>query len=244
MRRWLWALCTLVAFAACDEPKAKEPEMTRSTSKVPADLRAEILAQVKPFAGHPEYAVDDPDLVDPCIGDRAPTSAERADFIHDAVVCIQNALDKPDGLARIAKRVAERYANPKITRAGDVVTIDAGVVAGKLHLNRTAVEVWQTDNLDAGEWATAEVVKFLKLGMAKFPGAKTYVARCEIPRRGGAPEWTYSYDRAEDRIRVWAKSDPNAVYVSETLGGDPAHAKTLQAVRLKRENVEQPPPWR
>lgn len=227
------------------------PQAT-STSLSPAELgalRTEVLARVRPFAGRSDYAVTDPDVVDPCITERIhalglPAPGERDAFVTNAAVCVENALRTPEGLARVARRVAERYDHPVITREGDVVTIDAGVVAGKLHVYRGAIEVYDTPRIDVGQWATAEVVRFLQQGIARYPDARTYVAKVEIPHANTAPEWRYSYDREEDRIRVTARSKPDTVYVSETLGGNVAQTRSLLMTALRAEKLEKTPPWR
>jgi hypothetical protein len=255
MRRWLLPLYAAAVMCACEESKAKEDTpMTQGKAPTTAELaqlRTEVLAAVKPFGGHPEYAVDDPEVVDPCIadrmrglGDRMPTASERASFVRDAAVCVQNRLTEPDGLARVAKRIEARYRNPVITRDGDRVTIDAGVVAGKLHVHRAGVEVFDTDLVDMGEWATTEVVRFLKLAIARYPDARVYVARVEIPAQGKAPELLYVFDRSEDRIRVTSQRWPKRSYVTEKLGGDVGSAQSLLTARLHGENVEAAPPWR
>lgn len=228
------------------------PQAT-STSPGPAELaalRTEVLARVRPFAGRSEYAVTDPDVVDPCITERIhalgmPGPGERAAFVTNAAVCVENALRTPEGLERVARRVAERYEHPVITREGDVVTIDAGVVAGKLHIIRGAVEVWDTPRIDVGQWATSEVVRFLQQGISRYPDARTYIAKVEIPRAvSTTPEWRYSYDREEDRIRVASRSQPDTVYVSETLRGNVAHSGSLLMTALRAEKLEKTPPWR
>jgi len=240
--------------ASCNESPTQKTPMTQGfapSSEQLAQLRGEVLAQLKPFAGRAEYAVTDPDIVDPCIadrlrglGDRMPTASERADFVRNAVISVENALRQPDGLARVAKRIAERYEHPAITRDGDQVTIDVGIVAGKLHIAGGQIEVFDTDSIDMGQWSTPEVVRFLKMGITRFPGAQTYTAHIEIPRRATAPEWSYVYDRGEDRIRVYGRSQPGVVYVTGRLGGDVGAVKSLRMTELRQEKADPPPSWR
>ena len=74
-----------------------------------AALRAEVIAQVAPPAGRPEYAETDPAFVDPFVraavdaraGGGVPASGRtRADVVYSASSGLQAALATPEGLAR------------------------------------------------------------------------------------------------------------------------------------------------
>ncbi len=199
----------------------------------PDQLRGDVIAAVPPPFGRAEYAVTDPDFIDPCITEAIRTSRDRKSAVADAVLRVQTKLATPDGLARIAKRVEQRYQHPVITRDGDRVTIDAGVIAAPLNVFRAELVVDDSPNIDRGEWATAEVVKFLKLGMAQ--DAASYRAVVQIPRRSLGPEWVYVYDRRADRIEVANGGRMGVSYVTEKLGGDPAHAASLHSSKLTAE---------
>lgn len=262
MPRWISALIAATTLGGCEVGKRvdnKQDVATMTTTPTRpiaspeqmAKLREEVLAANKPFMDHPEYAVTDPAIVDPCItdalhrlGDRMPSAAERADVIRDAEATLFNKLDEPEGLDRIAKLIAERYAHPTIRRAGDVVKIDAGVVAGTLQVFRGVTQIDQSPNLANGQWTTAEVVRFLELGMARFPDAKTYVAHVQIPKRSARPDWTYVFDRQDDRIWVYAEELGRNAYVSGKLGGAPGSVKSLSTFDLTRQDAPNPLPWR
>jgi hypothetical protein len=226
MRRWIWAVC---AIAAC---APKEAAMKGSAD----DIRGDVLALVQPFAGRADYAVTDPSFVDPVIADTIKQLGERASrdqVVQAAATFVSSKLSQPEGRARLTKLVADRYAHPVITRDGNRVTIDVGVVAAPIGVYRAQLVVDSSPNVDRGEWATAEVVRNLKLAMARFPDASSYEAVVLIPQRSHRPEWRYSYDRDRDQLRVVPPDSPNTVYVSEKLGGDLANLRSAHSSALR-----------
>jgi hypothetical protein len=165
-----------------------------------------------------------------------PAAGERADVIRGAQMCVSNKLTTPDGLARLGKLVAARYAHPVITRQGDHVIVDAGVVAGTLTVFRGTIQIDDSPYVVRGEWAASEVVRFLELGMAQVPDAATYEAKVLIPKRSLRPEWRYTYDRADDRIRAESENRGSAVYVTEKLGGDLGRVRSLHTSDLAHDD--------
>ena len=112
---------------------------TPATTLTPAqlaELRTAVIAG-STLLDHPELTPTDPAIVDRFVvenleeGKFPATPKEREDYLWRATTGLTNWLrHKEDGLAYITQRVAERYAQPVITRDGEVVRIDAGVVAG------------------------------------------------------------------------------------------------------------------
>jgi hypothetical protein len=219
--------CWLVCLAACTSATPPARPLTVD------ELRAEVLSQVKPFADRPEYAVTDPAFIDPCIAAAIQEGGERDWVVRSAVMKVGNKLAQPDGLARIEKLVADRYAHPVITQDGQRVTIDAGVIAGKLHVFRGSMEIDTSPALDRGEWATTEIVRFLKLGIAKYPDATEYDALVTIPATSKRPDWRYAYDRPEGTIRISQKDWRAPVFVTENLGPDLTQIKSLNTSGMK-----------
>ncbi len=200
------------------------------------DMRGDVLARVQPFAGRADYAVTDPSFVDPVIVDTMKQLGDRASrdqIVQAAATFVSSKLSQPEGLERLTRLVADRYAHPAITRNGNRVTIDVGVVAAPVVVFRAQLVVDSSPNLDRGEWATAEVVRHLKLAMARFPDATSYEAVVLIPARSHRPEWRYIYDRDRDQLRVTPPDPPNTVYVSEKLGGDPANLRSAHTSALR-----------
>jgi hypothetical protein len=249
MRPWIWGVLAAGAawgvwLSTRDAPPA--PADARPlTDAERAELRPQVLAAATPFPGRPAYADADPALVDACIAeadaaDRRPTDDRRghvAEVIRRAAASVRRKLVEPAGLARLTAAVAARYDHPTITREGDAVTVDAGVVRGPLSEFRNAMTVSDSAYVVQGQWATTEAIRFLQLGVARHPDARTVRAEVWIPRRSISPEWRYVYDRGEDRIRVYARDRPDAVYVSAPLGGDAAHARSLATTDLEQQTL-------
>jgi hypothetical protein len=249
MRSHTWIAIAFVALGAC-EVRKQDLSATGSgsdhtmTTSPPSNLgsadrtrlRAEVLAAVSPPFDRPEYLVTDPAFVDPCIDDALAHQKSHADVVTDARMCVSNKLFTPDGLARIAALVADRYDHPTITRTGDVVVIDVGVAKATFMSFRAKIIIEKSPVLDNGDWVTPEVVRVLKLGIAAHPDAHTYRATLRIPRQSGTPMWTYAYDRAADQLQVSSDDMINQVYVTETLGGSLDHLKSASRFSMKTQS--------
>lgn len=222
MRRWVGSallLTCLGVLAAGSEVSKREPgdgtsatasaTATASAVNIPPRLREDVIAAVKPF-GRGDYAPKDPAFLDPCIADAityTATGSEKYDErVTSAASCVMRKL-RSDATGRevLGKIIAARYAAPVITRTGDVVRIDLGQVAGEVKdygSLRVVTELW-----DAGGLVAPEVVKHLKLGMEKEPGAERYQveAQNEVPRGRTAVTalHTYVYRRSKKRIEVY-----------------------------------------
>lgn len=252
------ACLAIVPLASCEvrERAPAEPaqgsavtEPTPSTALTAAqrsELRTAAVAKVRPFQGRPEYAVADPELVDPCVDGavaklgHAPAAGELDGVLESARICLERKLSETDGLARLSAKIQARYLAPVITRSGDVVHVDVGVVSGSILAMRAKAEIARSPFLERGEWMATEVVKHLQLGIAQHPDAASYQAEVEIPRKWGAPEWTYVYDRADDRIRVYSPEVSGEAYVTGKLGGNLAAAGSLHTSGLTREKSAAP----
>jgi hypothetical protein len=205
------------------------------------DLRANVLKDVKPFTDRPEYAVTDPAFIDPCIAEAIQQGGERDWVVRAAVMKVGNKLRTPEGLARIEKLIAERYQHPIITQDGARVTVDAGVIAGKLHDFRGGLEIDTSPFLDRGEWTTAEVVRFLQLGLAKAPEAAEVDAVVLIPVHGKYPDWRYRYERQKGTVRISQKDWRAPVFVVEGVGPDLGQVKSLHSTGQKVDETKRSP---
>src|SRR5262249_23758770 len=118
---------------------------------------------------------------------------------------------------------AAHYANPEITRKGDVVLVDVGVVAGKIQksLRGGAVYVGDSPYLDNGRWKTTEVAKYFQLGIAKYPDASEYDLTCVVPAPSESrPDWKYAYLPKQQLVRITQKEFRSATYVVRNVGPD------------------------
>ncbi len=216
-----------------EDPPTKEPAMTTTpplpaTTLTPAqltELRAAVIENSTLFE-RPELTPTDPAVVDRFViealdeGKYPAKPSERDYFMQQGRTRLTNWLSfDPEGLAYLTKRVEERYAHPVITREGDAVTIDAGVVPGKISVWKARLQVMKSPLIDRGELVTAEVVRLLGLGMTQHPDARTYRLEVHIPASGAKPLWIYVYDRGQDVIRLYSDNWINAHYVTGPLGG-------------------------
>jgi hypothetical protein len=211
MRTSGWGALTVLAMTACRETAttvATGDAAPASPAEV-AKLRTEALAQVRPYEDRPEYQVNDADFVDPCVekelranGNVVPTGAERAHVVLRIKLCVDDKLHTPDGLARIEKLVAARYARPVVTRNGTTARIDVGVLPGTLGLFGGKLQIEKSPYLDRNEWATSEVVRFFQIGIAQLPDTRAYEIKISVPNDSQYPIWWYVFDRADDRIWV------------------------------------------
>jgi len=234
----VWRAASVIAAVVSFGVACRAPAVAREDVADPASLRTEVLAQIPPLAGRADYAVDDPEVIDPCIAfAQQQTVATHADLVRSAVACVKTALTKSDGLTRIGKKIEARYASPTIARTGDTVTIDVGVLPGPLTELRGQTLVGDGPFHDRGQWSTAEVVKALRAAMAAHPDANQVVARALLLQRWGKPTWTYTFDLHSDRLRVNAESRPDEVYLSETLQGELANVTSLHTSALKANRL-------
>jgi hypothetical protein len=221
--------------AAC----SSQMSQSQQTPLKVEDIRADVVNGIDPFAGRPELRVNDPSFVDPIIADTIQRGgSDRADVVWKAQSAIERKLKEPEGLAQIEKLVAERYAHPTITKDGKTVTIDVGVVAGKVKLSAKGRLYLSDDSpyLERGKWLTTEVAKFLKLGIAQFPDASEYDVNCLIPDPlGGRPDWKYAYSPKEGIVRITQKEFRTPTYVVRNVGPDFSALTSLSPSDLKIE---------
>lgn len=224
---------TAAAMVAVFSFGCRDAAVVREGVSDPASLRAEVLAAIPPLAGRAEYAVDDPDLLDPCIATaQQQTRARHEDVVRSAAICVKSALATPDGVARLTKKIDARYAAPVITRSGDTVTIDVGIVPGPLNHLRGETLVGDGPFHDRGQWKTSEIVKALVAAQAAHPDAQKIAATALLLQRWARPDWTYIYDHGDDRIQVTTPAQPPMTYVSESIGGDLSQVTSLHTLSL------------
>jgi hypothetical protein len=112
------------------------------------------------------------------------------------------------------------------------VTIDVGILPGPLNQLRGETLVGDGPFHDRGQWKTSEIVKALQAAQAAHPEARQVAATALLLQRWARPEWTYIYDRGDDRIRVTTPAQPPITYVSETIGGDLSKVTSLHTLAM------------
>ena len=211
-----------------------------STVVVPDDLRAAVIAKTV-FFNRPDLTPTDPAAVDPCIaGFLADTTRKREAVIDSSVGCLNRRFTSED-TAPLEKKITERYESPIITRDGDLVRVDIGVPAGKPNAPFRGLVTVTSPHWDGSEWKPTEAARFFKKAMTAHPDAKTYQLEIDYPARWSKGEYTYVYDRADDRIKVYTADRAEYYYVTEKLGGDFAKVTSLHWSKLGRENMDKMP---
>lgn len=248
MRRWAATLLIGASVAGCKvgkhHPPADAAPIDARPPPAPAviALRAEVRAAVEVF-GRRGYAPEDWTLIDPSIAWALEHGADpdsREAVIADAARDVAGTLMNQDaGIAALQRQLELRYYRPVITRAGDLVRIDLGVILGKPSRFRGADEVssWL---VDGGGLIAEEVVRNLRLGMATQPGARAYQVEVDIPGRSRKGGLVYVYALDEDRVRAYS-NDADSYFVTEPLGGDLDKVMALHWARLERRDVTRMP---
>jgi len=215
-----------------------------------AKLVAEALPQAKPFQDRKELVLDDPKITEPCL-DKAlkfvtngnmPPPSQRGSVLFFTAACISGEGQVDGGLTVLEKKIEDHYEHPTITKEGSKVTIDVGIVSGNLQrAAKRGLIVGETPRLVDHQLTKSEVVRFLKMGIAKYPDASVYRLDAEIPSFMSGSSWHYVYDRHV--VRVW---DPTARYgvsaVAEVSGGNLDAITTLETSKLKSDSNSPPLP--
>jgi hypothetical protein len=201
------------------------------------DIRAEVVNHIPAFGDRPELRVADPAFVDPIIARAIAENKDRSEAVRTAQMRLGNALMQPDGIARIEKLVADHYANPEITKTGKVVTVDVGVVAGKIGIARgNVLYLGDSPYLDRGLWITSEISRFLKLGIAKYPDASEYDVKALLPgARKTRPDWKYAYLPSQGIIKITQEDFRSTPYVVKNVGPDLSALTSLSPWDFKVE---------
>lgn len=254
MLRGLVPLLALAAVAGCEVGRYQPPVDATPTAATPVaapsppevvELRAEVRARVKLWERN-EYVPDDPALLDPSIAwaldtvGRAPERREQV--LEQAASGVYNTLTRdPAGIAAVEALLTARYQHPTITREGDLVHIDVGVIPGKPSVFRGGLYVTSSLAVNGSHGlVAAEVVRNLELGMAAHPDATRYQLEIEIPSRWSKPAFAYVYDRSEDRIAVYRDGE-RSYWVTAELGGRIDGVTSLHWSELEQRTMDRFP---
>jgi len=220
---------------------AKSTAAPASSVVVPEDIRAAVIAKTV-FFGRPELTPTEPALVDPCIQGYLKDGShyKREHVIDGSASCLTRKFTSED-TAPLEKKITERYENPVIMRDGDLVRVDIGVPAGKPNAPFRGLITVTSPHWDGSEWKPTEAARFFKKAMAAQPDAKTYQLEIDYPARWSKGEFTYVYDRADDRVKVYTADRAEYYYVTEKLGGDFSRVTSLHWSKLARENMDKMP---
>jgi hypothetical protein len=231
------------AASAAPAPPPKPEDM--------AAVRAEAFTQEITHAFWPfymkEYVPQDASFVDPCIlatlksgypfdgGTSIPAGGElRKHLVQFSGICWRDKIASKEGVAAVEPLVKQRYEHPVITREGNTVSVDMGVVPGSLIRGNHGWSVHDSPVLDGmSNWTTAEGVRVLKMAIAREPTATRYIATIVVG--GFTDRRQYTYDRGRDAIQIDTYEKKTHIYVTESLHGDVGNVKTLDTLKLQSQ---------
>ncbi|MCE9579062.1 MAG: hypothetical protein K8W52_38420 [Deltaproteobacteria bacterium] len=213
-------------------------------------LREEVLAKIV-YWGRPEYTPRVWSVIDPAIAsalrwegrdDRAAIVADAADSAYREIA------STPDGQKALETLVMGRYTHPVFTRDGDLVRIDLGVIGGSPTYFRG--DVWVHSELEVfGNGITsAEVLRNLAIALVTHPGARVYQVEVDVPFRWPRPlppgwskgGYTYVYQVAENRLRIYRNDEPTEFRISRRLD-DLRTPDPLDWTELERRPMDRMP---
>lgn len=155
------------------------------------------------FAGRADYCLSDPSFVDAAIQPRLDElyggeMPLRRAFVEAtaraATLRYKRAMIRPENLEKIEQLVTDRYLNPQVTESGDRVTVDLGVVPGKLVGSEYSltISMASSDLVVAGEWAEDELRRTLASYAARFPEKRVVRLVVWVPWAGDRASSTRS----------------------------------------------------
>ena len=236
-----------VTLAGCGggaAPRAMNPEVTREErEQMRQSLFLAMISEESCYLKSLDYAVRDREFLDRVLkrmltgrtldeviaGDRQFTSSggnyEVARMLREAPESYAKELRTEDGIARLEKLIAERFAHPKVEMQWNVVLVTYGHVAAKLKPvdhNRIVIDFPASEHLDPNrEWRSQEIATALKYQLEMHPAADGVQLRVLIPgSREDETEWRYEYRRTTDRVKIVFGWRELPGFLSEPVGHD------------------------
>lgn len=175
--------------------------------------RATLTSGEHCFAQRPEYCLTDPSFVDAAIkprleelygGEMPPRKMHVDAVIRYAAIRYKRETMKPENLAKVEELVKERYANPKTTEAGDVVSVDVGAVPGILqgHPSTLSLSILSSEVIERGEWKRSELERVMGDLVTKYPDKKVYRVAVIVPTEKGLVSMSYRYLRSTKTVVI------------------------------------------
>lgn len=210
-------LGVITIFASCGPPPRDTPlgPVPNTPEGVRVALTEAMIRADHCYMDSLEYAIRDPEFLDRALADLLgkKTLQEVAANPHDfeelaraapTFYMLQSQTD--DGLVRLARVVAERFAHPVVTVKERTVRADYGHIAAKFsHGARQPIIIYfrESPHMDeTWEWRSNEVAAALQDLRDRYPEAEQVEARVLIPGGTLGTEWIYSYRPDNDRILV------------------------------------------
>jgi hypothetical protein len=206
-----------------------------SAEKLKAARQRLIEAMIQPRSCYMEsldYAVRDPEFLDAVLkkllgratlAEVADDDREMKNLIREAPDIYAAELQTEDGIARLQKVLAQRFAQPVVRSSGKIIEADYGHVAAKLFVGRRktiTIDFDASPHLVNREWRSTEVAAALKDQLDKHPDAEGVELRVLIPEALLGSEWRYTYRRSIDRVIITFPGAPRRPYMTPVLGHD------------------------
>jgi hypothetical protein len=210
-----WFCLILVSCGPAAEAPPPQPPPKRTADEV---RRALLDAMIQPsgcYLNNVDYAVRDTDFLDQVLRQVLSSStleqvaADPREFdrlVGYAPIAYRSLLKTEDGLSRLSRVIAERFAHPTVTETGDFVSADYGHIAGHMAIGRRqdiVIFFDESPHIDGNwEWRTPEVATALSNLLTQYPDKPEVEVRVFIPGSLRSDNWIYSYSRREDRVNV------------------------------------------
>ncbi len=212
----------LLAITSCvpvpDPAKAPPGEQSKADPVKVAELRKRLLdAMIQErtcFQSNLDYAVRDQEYLDAVLArllgratleELVGNDREIANLEREAPLIYSGQLSTPDGLARLERVIAERFAHPVVTTIGKQVTADYGHIAARLSVGgrkKIGILFSESPHLDHREWRSQEVAAALKELQSQYLQAREVRVRVLIPEALIANEWIYTFYPKDDRVMI------------------------------------------
>jgi hypothetical protein len=198
----------LVLAAAC----TREPPASERVDGW-ALARASLTSGEHCFAGRREYCLDDPAFVDAAIrprldelyGGEMPLRRVHAEaVVRAAAQNYRRAQMTPANVAKVEELVRQRYENPRVSTSDEVISVDMGVVPGKLEgaSATLGLRMAASEHVERGEWRRSELERVLQTYVGKYPEKKVVRIAVGVATERGIREVVYRWMRDERRLVI------------------------------------------
>lgn len=202
------------------------------------------------FRGDPDYAVQDPALIDPLIQrvlersfrGRLPEGEREVQAVARRIRgSYANLIDQPEARAEIEARIAARYQSPRLSWEGPMRVGDHGIAPGPLErFGRAGWSVQHSPVIAQGEWRGDEAARALQRLRAAAPEAGALAARIDIPTGTLVTKFEYRWIPAQARLVLTRATASTFAWVATGVGDLGAFARgerSLHSAALERTSL-------
>ncbi len=209
MKAALTAIALLTCLSACK----RRPPPDQLVEDGWSEVRAELLNGTHCFAEDPAYCITEASYVDSAIkrrledlyGGEMPLRRAHVEATKRAAAIAYKKLQlAPAGLALIEATIEERYLEPTIKVSEQSVSVDFGVVPGKLsgHGGSLVITMDSSELAPGGEWLESEARRALVRYAQKHPDTALLRIKVKVPTSTGLGSYDYHYQRSKRRLVV------------------------------------------